>query len=262
VPRSYRVRLSVGDWSQTRSFELLKDPRNQDMTEADLIEQFELRVRIRSRMAEAYDAMTTIRSVRAQLSSVAERAQDAGYVDRMADTYLPTLDVMMIYRLDRFGRGGHHRPFADLGFPAVRIMETNENYNRQHQDIRFEDGIAYGDVLEGVDFDYAAKLTALNTAALASLAWAPGPPMEVRLRGANRPAAILSWEPPADVENIAGYRVHWRLTDSSTWDSSRWVGDKTEFRFEGLIIDNYFFGVSAVSVDGHESVVVFPTSGR
>ena len=188
--------------------------------------------------------------------------QVARYVDRMADKYLPTLDVMMIYRLDRFGRGGHHRPFADLGFPAVRIMETNENYNRQHQDIRFEDGIAYGDVIEGVDFEYAAKLTALNAATLASLSWAPGPPQQVRLSGANRPAARLSWDPPADTANVAGYRVHWRLTDSSTWDNSRWIGDVTEFTFEGLIIDNYFFGISSVSKDGHESVVVFPTSGR
>ncbi len=188
--------------------------------------------------------------------------QVARYVDRMADTYLPTLDVMMIYRLDRFGRGGHHRPFADLGFPAVRIMEANENYNRQHQDIRFEDGIAYGDVLEGVDFDYAAKITGLNAAALASLAWAPSPPAQVRLSGANRPAAALSWEPPADAENVVGYRVHWRLTDSPTWDHSRWVENVTDFRFDGLIIDNYFFGVSAVSEDGHESVVVFPSSER
>ena len=188
--------------------------------------------------------------------------QVARYVDRMADMYLPTLDVMMIYRLDRFGRGGHHRPFADLGFPAVRIMEANENYNRQHQDIRFEDGIAYGDVLEGVDFEYAAKLTALNAATLASMAWAPGPPAQVRLSGANRPAAKLSWEAPADAENVAGYRVHWRLTDSPTWDNSRWVGDVSEFTFDGLIIDNYFFGISSVAANGHESVIVFPSSGR
>jgi Zn-dependent M28 family amino/carboxypeptidase len=188
--------------------------------------------------------------------------QLARYVDKMADIYLPTLDVMLIYRLDRFGRGGHHRPFADVGFPAVRIMETNENYNRQHQDIRFEDGIAYGDVIEGVDFNYAAKITALNAATLASLAWAPGPPNEVRLSGANRPAAVLRWEPPEDTDNLAGYRVHWRLTDSPTWGNSRWVGDVNEFTFDGLIIDNYFFGVSAVSAEGHESVVVFPTAGR
>ncbi len=184
--------------------------------------------------------------------------QLARYVDRMADKYLPNLDVMMVYRLDRFGRGGHHRPFADLGFPAVRIMEAHENYNRQHQDIRVEHGIAYGDVLAGVDFDYAAKLTALNAATMAALAWAPGPPVNVRISGANRPSAQLTWEPPADTGNVAGYRVYWRLTDSPNWDHTRWVGQVTEHTFQGVIIDNYFFGVAAVGSGGNESVVVFP----
>jgi hypothetical protein len=148
--------------------------------------------------------------------------QLARYVDGIADRYLTNLDVMMVYRLDRFGRGGHHTPFANQGFPAVRIMETNENYTRQHQDIRVEDGIAYGDVLAGVDFDYAAKLTALNAATLAALAAAPGPPAEVRVCGAVQPSAQLAWAPPADVTNLAGYRVYWRLTDSPTWEHSRW----------------------------------------
>src|SRR5690554_3507580 len=94
----------------------------------------------------------------------------ARYVDKMVDLYIPNLDVMMIYRLDRFGRGGHHRPFNEAGFPAVRIMETNENYNRQHQDIRTENGIKYGDTIDGVDFDYAAKLTALNAVVMAGMA--------------------------------------------------------------------------------------------
>jgi Zn-dependent M28 family amino/carboxypeptidase len=188
--------------------------------------------------------------------------QLARYVDAIADRYLPTLDVLMIYRLDRFGRGGHHRPFADLGFPAVRIMETNENYDRQHQDIRVENGAAYGDVLEGVDFDYAAKLTALNAATLAALASAPGPPREVRVCGAVSPAARLAWEPSADSAAVAGYRVYWRLTDRSTWDRSRWVGPETAHTFTGLVIDNYFFGVAAVGPDGHESVVVFPRRQR
>ncbi len=184
--------------------------------------------------------------------------QLARYVDRIADLYLPTLDVLMIYRLDRFRRGGHHRPFADRGFPAVRIMETHENYKRQHQDIRVEDGIAYGDVIEGVDFAYAAKLTALNTATLSSLAWAPGTPRDVRLTGAVLPAATLRWTAPRDTANLAGYRVYWRRTDSSTWDFSRWVGGVTSFTFEGLVVDNYFFGVAAVAPDGNESTVAFP----
>lgn len=188
--------------------------------------------------------------------------QLARYVDRVADRYFPTLDVMMIYRLDRFGRGGHHRPFADVGFPAVRIMETNENYTRQHQDIRVEDSIAYGDVIEGVDFAYAAKLTALNAATLASLAWAPAPPRNVTIRGEVQPAARLNWEPPEEPSALAGYRVYWRATDSPTWDRSAWVGLATEHTFEGLVVDNYFFGVAAVSEDGSESVVVFPRAGR
>ena len=188
--------------------------------------------------------------------------QLARYVDAIADRYLPTLDVMMVYRLDRFGRGGHHRPFADLGYPAVRIMETNENYDRQHQDVRVEDGVRYGDVLEGVDVAYAAKLTALNAAALAALAWAPGPPAAVRVCGAVQPSARLAWEPSADAADVAGYRVFWRRTDSPTWDHSRWVGTATSHTFDGLILDNYFFGVAAVSSDGNESVVVFPRQPR
>ncbi len=188
--------------------------------------------------------------------------QLARYVDRIADRYLPGLDVLMVYRLDRFGRGGHHRPFADLGFPAVRIMETNEHYHRQHQDIRVENGIEYGDVLGGVDFPYAAKLTALNAATLAALAWAPGPPQSVRICGAVQAAARLAWEHPAPTADVVGYRVYWRLTDSPTWDHARWVGMETAYSFDGLVIDNYFFGVAAVGRDGNESVVVFPRQAR
>jgi len=184
--------------------------------------------------------------------------QLARYVDRIADRYVPGLDVLMVYRLDRFGRGGHHTPFANLGFPAVRLMETNENYDRQHQDIRVEAGIAYGDVIAGVDFDYAAKLTALNAVTLAALAWAPDVPDSVRIGGAVRPSARLAWRPPADTTNLAGYRVYWRLTDSPTWDHSRWVGNATEYTFEGLVVDHYYFGVAAVGRDGMESLVAFP----
>jgi Zn-dependent M28 family amino/carboxypeptidase len=184
--------------------------------------------------------------------------QVARYVDVVADRYVRNLDVMLVYRLDRFGRGGHHTPFANLGFPAVRIMETNENYVRQHQDIRVEDGVAFGDVLAGVDFAYAAKLTALNAATLAALAAAPGPPTGVRICGAVQPSARLAWDPPTDASNVAGYTVYWRPTDSPTWGHSRWVGDVTGHTFDGLIIDNYYFGIAAAGRDGNESVVVFP----
>lgn len=184
----------------------------------------------------------------------------ARYVDRIADRYIPNLDVMMVYRLDRFGRGGDHRAFNDAGFPGVRIVETLENYDRQHQDLRTENGIAYGDVIEAVDFPYAAKVTALNVVALAALSLAPPPPAGVTIEGAVSPDTILKWtRPTADqAPNLAGYRVHWRLTTEPQWTHSRWVGDVTEFTLANTIIDNYFFGVSAVSSDGAESPVVFP----
>ncbi len=179
----------------------------------------------------------------------------ARFVDAMADAYLPNLDVMMIYRLDRFGRGGHHRPFNEAGYPAVRIMETNENYHRQHQDVRVEDGIRYGDVIEGVNFDYAAKLTALNVITLAAMASAPAPPADVAIEGAVEPSTRLKW---TRVPGAVGYCVHWRLTTSPVWTHKRWVGDVTEALLENIVIDNYFFGVSSVSAAAFESPVVFP----
>ena len=170
---------------------------------------------------------------------------------------MDNLDAMMIYRLDRFGRGGHHRPFNDAGFPGVRIMETHENYTRQHQDIRVEDGIAYGDVLSGVNFEYAARLTAVNAIVLASLAWAPQQPQQVTIRGAVRPSPTLSWEASRD-RNRAGYKVYWRATTAPQWEHWRWVGQVDSYAFENIIIDNHLFGVAAVNKDGHESVIVFP----
>lgn len=183
----------------------------------------------------------------------------ARYVDRMADLYVPNLDVMMVYRLDRFGRGGHHRPFNDLGFPAVRIMEANEDYRRQHQDIRVEEGVEYGDVLEEVEFDFAAKLTALNAVTLAGLAWGPPPPMDVQIEGAVQPSTTLNWATvdPAVAPDLAGYRVYWRFTDESQWQWSEFTTE-TELTLENVVIDNYTFGVASVSARGFESPVVFP----
>ena len=185
--------------------------------------------------------------------------QLARYVDRITSTYFTNLDAKMIYRLDRFGRGGHHRPFNDVGFPAVRIMETHENYTRQHQDVRTENGIEYGDVIEGVDSDYAARLTAVNAAVLASMAWAPPSPKNVQIGGAGQPSAILAWD-AVDGPDLAGYRVYWRDTTAPQWEHSRFAGNVTEFTLQNVIIDNFLFGVAAVGKDGNESVVAFPTS--
>lgn len=184
----------------------------------------------------------------------------ARYIDLIADRYIENLDTMVIYRLDRFGRGGHHRPFNDLGYPGVRIMETNENYNRQHQDLRTEDGIKYGDTIDGVNFDYAAKLTALNATSLASMAWAPNPPVNVSIKGAVQPSTTLSWNALNAEQNphLAGYKIYWRYTDAPQWQFSRFVGNVTSFTLDNVVIDNYFFGVASVSKDGYESPVVFP----
>jgi hypothetical protein len=184
----------------------------------------------------------------------------ARMVDRTADQYIPNLDVMMVYRLDRYRRGGHHRPFNEAGIPGVRIMETHEHYDRQHQDLRVEDGREYGDVMEGVNADHAAKLTALNIAVLAQMAGAPPFPADVAISGAVQPSTTLTWSRPPDeqAENLMGYRVHWRLTDAPNWTHSRYVGDVTEFTLENIVIDNFYFGVSSVAHDGSESPVVFP----
>lgn len=183
----------------------------------------------------------------------------ARYVKTLGEQIIPNLNVMMIYRLDRFGRGGHHRPFNEAGFPGVRIMEAYENYNQQHQDLRTENGIEYGDKLKFVNFEYAAKLTALNAIVLASMAWAPAPPAQVRIEGAVAADTKLSWAAAdSNQSNLAGYKVHWRLTTSPEWTHSRYVGNVSEFTLHNIIIDNYFFGVSSVAKDGSESPVVFP----
>ena len=184
----------------------------------------------------------------------------ARYIDRMADRFIPNLDVMMVYRLDRFGRGGHHRPFNEAGIPGVRIMETHEHYHRQHQDIRVEDGIEYGDVIEGVNFDYARKLTGLNVVSLAGMAMAPPFPANVEIEGAVQPSTTLSWDLPSGkaAENLAGYKVYWRLTTDHQWTFSRYVGMVDRYTLDNIVIDNYLFGVASVSTDGYESPVVFP----
>ncbi|SFC33270.1 Peptidase family M28 [Flagellimonas taeanensis] len=181
--------------------------------------------------------------------------QLARYVYHTTKTYMPEMNPMMIYRLDRFGRGGHHRPFNDAGFAGIRIMEAHENYTQQHQDIRVEDGIAYGDVLEHVNFGYAKKLTAVNAINLASIAWGPPAPETVEIGGIVEPNAKLKW---SKVDGAVGYKIYWRDTTSPTWDNYRYVGDVTEHTLEGIVIDNFFFGVAAIGKDGHESPVVFP----
>ena len=211
-----------------------------------------------TRVTETEKEATTRRFTGGEVDSPSRNL--ARYIDWIADRYIPNLDTMVIYRLDRFGRGGHHRPFNDLGYPAVRIMETNENYNRQHQDLRSEHGIEYGDTLAGVNFPYVAKLTSLNAASLASMAWAPSPPAKVQISGAVQASTTLRWQALNKQQNpqLAGYKIYWRYTDAPQWQYSKYVGDVTEYTLENVVIDNYFFGVASVSKDGFESPVVFP----
>ena len=183
--------------------------------------------------------------------------QLARYIHNTVRKYMPEMNPMMIYRLDRFGRGGHHRPFNDLGYAGVRIMEAHENYNRQHQDIRTENGIEYGDVISGVNFKYAKKLTAVNAINLASLGWSPEEPKNVKIGGAVKPSTKLKWENPKN-SKILGYKIYWRKTTSAFWENSRFVGDTNEFTLEGIVIDNFLFGVSSVGTNNQESIIVFP----
>lgn len=181
--------------------------------------------------------------------------QLARYVYKTTVQYMPEMNPMMIYRLDRFGRGGHHRPFNDAGYAGIRIMEAHENYNQQHQDLRIENGINFGDRLEHVDMAYVKKLTAVNAINLAQLADAPLAPETVAISGMVAPATTLSW---SAVDGATAYRVYWRETTEPHWQFSRLITQATELTLEGIVIDNYLFGVAAVGPNGHESLVQFP----
>ena len=180
----------------------------------------------------------------------------ARFLDRIAERHLINLDVKMIYRTDRFGRGGDQTRMLEAGFPAVRITESVENYDRQHQNVRTENGRRYGDLIDGVDFAYLAQVTRLNVAALAALASAPMPPAGVEIKGAVSANTEISWKPS---QGAAAYRVWWRDTTAPQWQYSRDVpGNAASVVLPGVVIDDWFFGVSAVAADGSESPVAFP----
>ena len=183
--------------------------------------------------------------------------QLARYVHKTVKKYMPEMNPIMVYRLDRFGRGGHHRPFNDVGYAGIRIMEAHENYVMQHQDIRTENGIAYGDVISGVNFDYAKKLTAVNAINLASMAWAPPTVEKLSIGGIVQASAKFKWKKVND-PNVKGYKIYWRDTTSPVWQYERFVGDVDSHTLDGIVIDNFFFGIATVGKNGFESPVVFP----
>jgi Zn-dependent M28 family amino/carboxypeptidase len=181
----------------------------------------------------------------------------ARYAKAVAQSYIPHWTVALVYRLDRFGRGGDHSAFNALGLPAVRFTENAENYRHQHQDVRTEGGLEYGDTIGNVDFAYLAKVTATNALAAASMASAPPPPVNVKVVGAVTPDTRLTWTTPAG-SPAAGYRVHWRDTTEPAWTHARDAGKNLTLTLANIAIDDFAFGVASVSADGFESPVVFP----
>lgn len=186
--------------------------------------------------------------------------QFARYLKEVGERYVPLMDVKLIYRRDRFLRGGDHIPFNERGFAAVRMTEPNEAFTRQHQDVRVEDGIAYGDLPDAADYDYIAYVTRVSLAGLVNLAKAPPAPQSVGIEARSlSPDTKLVWEhPAAGAERRAGYFVLIRETTAPLWERKIFVGDVTEYTLAGFSKDDYFFAVQAVSNGGHESLIVFP----
>jgi hypothetical protein len=188
--------------------------------------------------------------------------QLARFIRATATAYMPAFNVRMIYRRDRYLRGGDHIPFLEQGYAAVRFTEPNENYNHQHQNVRAEQGVQYGDLPEFVDFAYVAQVARVNCAALAALALAPARPADLhiltkRLTNDTDLQWVANKEP-----DLAGYEVVFRETTEPEWTHVIRVGRVTSFTVKGMSKDNFFFGVRAVDSDGNRSPVSYPRPQR
>ncbi len=205
-------------------------------------------------------AVSTIARLGAENDSPAR--QLARYMAEVAELHDLTIQPTLIYRNDRFLRGGDHTAFIEAGYPAgVRLTVMHEEYNRQHQDVRVEDGVRYGDELEFVEAKYLANVTKLNGAALAHLANAPSAPGAARLIIAElMNDTTIRWDASPEPD-VAGYEVLWRETSAPTWQHARDVGPVTEATIE-LSKDNWLFGVRAYDREGYRSPVVFPIAAR
>jgi len=183
--------------------------------------------------------------------------QLARHVKEQGERYVKGFKVNVIQRHDRYLRGGDHMPFLEQGYAALRFTEPNEDFAHQHQNLRTEDGKVYGDLIDFVDFDYAAKVTKVNAAALASLALAPAAPKDVKVRTAGLTNdTTLVWAANAEPD-LAGYRIVWRETTAAQWEGAKYVGNVLEATVK-LSKDNYFFGVQAVDKDGNVSPATYP----
>ncbi|MCA1636205.1 MAG: hypothetical protein LC802_21570 [Acidobacteria bacterium] len=206
--------------------------------------------------AETPEEAATRRSVGGENDSAPR--QLARFVVETSAGYLPGFRVQMVYRRDRYLRGGDHIPFLEQGYPAVRFSEPNEDYNHQHQNVRVEGGVRYGDLPEFVDFEYVAQVARVNCAALAALALAPARPTDVRIltrRLTND--TDLQWAANTEPD-LAGYEIVWRDTTSPVWTHALRVGRVTSHTVKGMSKDNYFFGVRAVDAEGNRSPATYP----
>ncbi len=218
------------------------------------------RLRVFSEGLPAYELEKNAKSIRQfGLENDGLARQLARYVKETGERYIDNLEVVMIYRNDRFLRGGDHLPYVENGYAAVRLTEMNENFDHQHQDVRAKNGIQYGDLAGFMDFEYLRKNTGVNLACLANLAKAPAPPQQVMIavKGLSN-STMLNWKAPAS-GHAAGYYVLIRETTSAVWQK--------KFFTTALNIklpyskDNYFFAVQSVSSDGNESIAIVPSAG-
>jgi len=182
----------------------------------------------------------------------------ARFVREAAEAAVPKMNVWIIYRRDRFLRGTDDGPFLDQGYPGLRMSEPNEDYRHEHQDVRVENGVQFGDLPQFVDFDYVANVARINLSALAALASGPAAPAGVKVEASTLTVdTSLEWLPNSEPD-LAGYEIVYRDTNAPYWQHTIPVGNVTSFTVKGITKDNFLFGVRAVDKDGNRSVVTFP----
>ncbi len=211
-------------------------------------------------MKEMSDDMLTL--IRTGGENDSAPRQLGRFIKDAAERYLPSFKVDLIYRRDRYLRGGDHFPFLDAGYAAVRMTEPNEDFRHQHQNVREENGVKFGDLPEFVDFAYTADVARVNAAALASLALGPSAPQDVQMENLFlENNTTFRWKANPE-PNVAGYRVLWRETTAPFWQNSEDFGGVTRATVVGVSKDNVVFGLQAIDKDGNASVATFPKPFR
>ena len=188
--------------------------------------------------------------------------QLARFVKEAGERHVAKMKVDIMWRRDRYLRGGDHFPFLDAGYAALRFTEPSEDWRHQHQDVRVVDGVQYGDLAEFVDFAYVADVARVNAAALAALALGPSTPREVEMENVRLEAdTTLRWKRNPEPD-VAGYRIVWRETTAADWQNFRDVGDVARETLVGISKDNFQFGLQAYDRDGNLSVAAYPRPYR